>query len=162
MKVSGAHVNWIEFLNLAAAVAKLAEDKTHFDQVIPKGQDFDDDDYVGIFCFHFWKCGTWEEVVIDDRLPTINNQLIYTRSKEPNEFWGALLEKALAKWHGSYRAIESGKFCEGSVSLTGGIPELMAVSDFESDEKLKELFKILKKAVNKKAYIGTSLKVCEH
>ena len=141
-----------------AAVAKLAEDKTHFNQVVPKGQDFDGDDYIGIFRFCFWKCGTWEEVVIDDRLPTIDGQLIYTRSKERNEFWGALLEKALAKWHGSYRAIESGKFCEGSVSLTGGIPELMVVSNSESDEELKELFKILKKAVNNKAYIGASLK----
>ena len=97
--------------------------------------------------------------MIDDRLPTFNNQLIYTKSRERNEFWGALLEKALAKWHGSYRAIESGKFCEGSVSLTGGVPESVDVSDFDSDEKLKDLFKILKKAVTNKAFIGASLKV---
>ena len=149
----------IHILHFTAAVAQLAEDKTHFNQVIPKGQDFDGDDYAGMFRFRFWKFGTWIEVVIDDLLPTINNQLIYTKSKERNEFWGALLEKALAKWHGSYRAIESGKFCEGSVSLTGGIPESMHLSDFRSDEKLIDLFKILKKAVNNKAFIGTSLKV---
>ena len=39
------------------------------------------------------------EVLVDDRLPTINGQLIYGRNlSQPNEFWVPLLEKAYAKY----------------------------------------------------------------
>ena len=139
-----------------AAVANLAESKACFRRVVPQDQSFYSD-YAGIFRFRFWRFGEWIEIVIDDRLPTRRGQLIYLRSVEKNEFWGALLEKAYAKLHGSYRELEGGLTIEAAVDFTGGVPEIMDLTKLKVSPE--RLFYIMSKADDRGAFMGCSIDV---
>ncbi|XP_058472244.1 calpain-1 catalytic subunit-like [Solea solea] len=97
-------------------------------QVMPPGQTFHED-YCGLFHFRFWRFGMWVDVVIDDKLPTINGRLIFVHSKDPNEFWPALLEKAYAKVCGSYADMRAGTPAEAMMDFTGGVLMHIDLSD---------------------------------
>ena len=67
------------------------------------------------------------------------------------------LEKAYAKLHGSYKALEGGLTIEAAVDFTGGIPEVI---DLERSEYSRErLFYIMSKADNRNAFMGCALTV---
>ena len=101
--------------------------------------------------------GEWVEVIVDDRLPTRNGKLIYLRSVEKNEFWGALLEKAYAKLHGSYKNLEGGLTIEAAVDFTGGIPEMINLTRLKYTQE--RLFYIMSKADDGGAFMGAALSV---
>ncbi|KAK8393984.1 hypothetical protein O3P69_006289 [Scylla paramamosain] len=112
-------------------------------RVVPRDQGFSHP-YAGIFHFRFWQGGEWVEVVVDDRLPvTVLGQLCFSRSSNPAEFWSALLEKAYAKLHGSYSALDAGKCFEATEDLTGGVTERFLLAD---EELPTDLFSIMVRA----------------
>lgn len=83
-----------------AAVASLTQEEKLISRVLclDDNADFGSSDYCGALKFNIWQDGHWTEVIIDDRLPTYRNKLVFMHSKEKNEFWSALLEKAYAKY----------------------------------------------------------------
>ncbi|XP_054482567.1 calpain-9-like [Anoplopoma fimbria] len=102
-----------------AAISSLTFKKGLFVQVVPMDQTFSD--YAGIFHFRFWRFGKWVDVVIDDYLPTLNNQLLSVSTKSGNEFWAPLLEKAYAKLCGSYADLSAGLPSEACKDFSGGL-----------------------------------------
>ncbi|CAN9510744.1 unnamed protein product [Ophioblennius macclurei] len=138
---------------LLAAIASLTLKKDAMNRVIPRDQDFDHR-YAGIFHFRFWQHNKWLDVVVDDRLPTVRNNLIMLHSASNNEFWSALLEKAYAKMHGSYESLKGGSTMEAMEDFTGGVGEM-----YETKKAPDNLFATMKKALDRGSMMGCSIDI---
>ncbi|CAL8399757.1 unnamed protein product [Boreogadus saida] len=119
------------------------------------------ENYAGIFHFQFWIFGEWLDVVVDDRLPTINGELIYCHSKPNNEYWSALLEKAYAKLSGCYESLEGGNTGDAIVDFSGAVAESINLEKeafYKEPEKEAHLFEDLLKVFERGGLISCSIK----
>ncbi|GAB4835104.1 Calpain-type cysteine protease dek1 [Ancistrocladus abbreviatus] len=78
----------------------------------------------GIYTVRFCIQGEWVPVIVDDWIPCESpGKPAFATSRRGNELWVSILEKAYAKLHGSYEALEGGLVQDALVDLTGGAGE---------------------------------------
>jgi calpain len=102
-------------------------------------------------------------VFVDTLIPfdSTTKQIAYGSCSEPSEFWVPLMEKAYAKLHGSYEALNGGSLAEGMVDLTGGVSVKYDLTQPEIKQAIDsgQLWKDMRKWNQLGYLIGYSLSV---
>lgn len=90
---------------------------------------------AGLYRVRLCNQGIWQVVNVDDLLPvSSSNSLVFSRSKK-KQLFAPLIEKALAKMHGSYMTLKSGRCDEGLQTLTGEPCEVLFLRSSDPDKK---------------------------
>jgi len=126
----------------------------------------------GIYVFKFFKNYKWRWVIVDELLPCeidcdnpqISPKLAFAFCDNENEFWAPLVEKAYAKLHKNYQALNSGYIDDGLSDMTGLTCEKLKVQLTKKNPTIKDkntheqlmMNKLLELQKNK-SMMGTSI-----
>ncbi|GMI46565.1 hypothetical protein TrCOL_g11080 [Triparma columacea] len=123
-----------------SAVAMLAasSDSTLLEDLFGSG--VDDFKKYGVYTCRFYKNGQWVDVITDTRLPCYNMSPVYSRCADVRELYLPLLEKAYAKFHGTYESLNRGSIAEALVDLTGGSCDKINLSSMKVKESISRGF----------------------
>ncbi|XP_050400927.1 calpain-9 [Patella vulgata] len=117
-----------------STLSAIAEKPQLMAKIIPDDNTFGTRRYDGKFHCRFWQFGDWVDVYIDDRLPTVDGEILFAHSSDPNEFWVSLVEKAYAKLNKSYESLEYGFEADAFTDLTGGLAEWYNPAELKDSE----------------------------
>ena len=95
--------------------------------------------------------GQWKDVVVDDWIPcnADSRRQLFAQSSDPNELWVCLLEKAFARFYGSYMALVSGLGAEYIQAMVGGSPIYETIEDYSQDN----IWKMMSEEESVKKYL---------
>lgn len=102
---------------LLAAIATIANEEHLIKDLL-----VEDHAALGVFGVKLFDWMGWHTVVVDSRFPcdARSKRQLFCHSDSGKEFWAACFEKAWAKYHGCYEAIEGGDTADTMAYLTGG------------------------------------------
>lgn len=97
----------------------------------------------GIFVMRFFKEFAWRWVIVDCRMPMIKHEgeykYVFGHCSDSSEIWVPIIEKAYAKLHGCYQALNNGLIDDALVDLTGLAAERILIKGSEPELLWKSL-----------------------
>lgn len=115
---------------LLAAVSALAEYPGRVQKLFIQK----DKNSAGCYVVRLYVCGRYVDVLVDDFFPVDKNGTPVFAGSNNQELWVMLIEKAWAKIHGSYTAIEGGDTRESLAAITGAPVEYYKHKDMREDD----------------------------
>lgn len=106
---------------------------------------------VGAYCVRLFKGGMWMPIIVDDIFPTLkddkwtneNKGIATAHSKEVKELWVSIIEKAFAKYYGSYAAVEKGYVHHALTDMTGCESECLSLNAYCRGPRKRVLWDML-------------------
>lgn len=91
---------------------------------------------VGAYCVRLYRQGVWNPIVVDDLFPMLqrdnwtneNRGMACAHSHECSSIWVTLIEKAVAKFYGSYSELSKGFVHHALTDLTGAESECLPLA----------------------------------